>query len=243
MKNLLKRSRRGAIIPFCLIALLPIVAPTVGAQNKSQITVEVGQPNIWSLGQAHYLLAGMRENSRGLGVKVPLPTDLDPYSANGARLNVLRTLLGADADFNGVAGAQNDMIRKKFDTEFSHFSAAQNRIDTIVGPYATAVSEVSDLTVQLAALPDNPANADRRKQLSAHIARRTAERDELKAELDELRKTSSPTLGTLTPSPAATGSVTPQPDDLKSVFDAIVKGSSTPRLDASTALDNYVQMQ
>ena len=243
MKTQANSSSRPTIL-LCVSVVLSVIAPTAGAQNNSQITVEVGQPNIWSLGQAHYLLAAMRENSRGLGVKVPLPSDLDPYSANGARLNVLRTLFGAEADFNGVAGAQNDMLRKKFDTEFGRFSAAQNRIDAIVGPYAEAVSEVSDLTVQIAALPDNPANADRKKQLNAHLARRTAERDALKAELDELRKISSPTPGSLVPAPtAATGSITPQPDDLKSVFDAIVKGSSTPRLDASTTLDNYVQMQ
>lgn len=244
MKNQVMHSRQRLAILLCLSILLQLVALTAEAQNNSQITVEVGQPNIWSLGQAHYLLAVMREKSRDLGVKVPLPSDLDPYSANGARLNVLRTLVGAEAEFNGVTGAQNDMIRKKFDAEFSHFSEAQNRIDAIVGPYTVAVSEVSDLTVQLAALPDNAANADRRKQLSAHLARRTAERDALKAELDELRKISSPTAGTLAPAPAAPGgSGLTLPDDLKPVFDAIVKGSATPRLDATTVLDNYIQMQ
>ncbi len=67
MKNQVMHSRPRLAPLLCLSILLPLVAPTAGAQNSSQITVEVGQPNIWSLGQAHYLLAGIhidRKHSR-----------------------------------------------------------------------------------------------------------------------------------------------------------------------------------
>jgi hypothetical protein len=232
---------------ICLTLLLPLVARPVGAQNNSQITVEVGQPNIWSLGQAHYLLSDMRQRSSDLGVKAPLSSDLDPTSANGARLNVLRTFFGASADFDGVVGAQNGLNRKKFDTQFSRFETAQAQIDSLLGPYTDAVSKVSNLNAQLAALPDTAENADKRKQLNAKIAERTAERDRFKAEIDELRKVEKPADVTFSP-PTPTGAIpdgstNKPPDDLKSVFDALAAHGSTPRLDASTALDNYIQMQ
>jgi hypothetical protein len=244
MENKTKGLKPKLAFLLCLSILLLTDTRFVQAQNRSQISVQVGQPSIWSLSQAHYLLAAMRDRSHGIGTKVPLPTDLDPNSANGARLNVLRTMISASADFNGVAGSQNDMFKRKFDTEFATYSAAQSRINELMVPYTAAVSEVASLTVQRDALADNAANADQRKQSTAQLADKTAERDKLKAELDEMRKVTISTTPTLVPNSASSGnSGSGLPDDLKSVFDALVKGSTTPRLDATTVLDNYIQMQ
>jgi hypothetical protein len=245
MKYVMTRPLSKISILLCLSLAFPFTAQPVMAQNNSQITVQVGQPNIWSLGQAHYLLSAMRDNSRGLGVKVPVPTDLDPNSANGARLDVLRTLLSAGVEFNGPVGAQNKLNQQKFDTEFARYQAAQSRIDTILIPYTQAVSEVSNLKVQLDALPaDKPENADQRKKLTEQIAQKTSERDALKAEIDELRKTQNASALTLAaPSPPGAITNNTPPDDLKPIFDAIVKGTTVPSLNASTVLDNYLQMQ
>lgn len=80
-----------------LLISLSLVLPLAGlrvaiAQNR--ITMVIGRPNIWSLGQAHYLLANLRNTNRALSVTSP---QLNPNSINGARLNVLRTLLGVEA--------------------------------------------------------------------------------------------------------------------------------------------------
>ena len=242
MKTLI-RLRNKTAVAIAVILLLHTPAPLALAKN-SQLTVQVGYPNIWSLGQAHYLLSMMRENSRGLGVKVPAASDLDPYSANGARLNVLRTMLSAGGGFNGVAGSQNDMIQRKFEADMSRFSKARSRIDEIMTPYTDAVSAASSLAVQLAGLADTKENADQRKQLTAQLAEKAGERDKLKAELDQLRTEANSAAGNLVPAPTAESSGGGSlPDDLKSVFEAVVKGSTVPKLDASTALDNYVEMQ
>jgi hypothetical protein len=57
---------------------------------RPPVTVEIGQPSIWSLAQAHCLLANMHHEHRGL--KVPMPsTELNPSSTNDARLDFLRS--------------------------------------------------------------------------------------------------------------------------------------------------------
>src|SRR5829696_5774234 len=152
MKNTMRRLTPSVVTIVCVSLLAP-VSNTVVAQNKSKITVEVGQPNIWSLGQAHYLLSNMRERSRELGVKVPVPKELDPSSANGTRINLLRTLLGAEVSVDTVAGLQNSLLSQGFNADFSRFTANQARLDELTGPYAAAVGEVSSLTVQLGYLP------------------------------------------------------------------------------------------
>jgi hypothetical protein len=237
------RSQLAAIT--CLSLLLPICSLNVRGQNKSQITIEVGQPNIWSLGQAHYLLANMRERSRDLGVKVPLPTDLNPSSANGTRMNILRTMVGADVGLDSVSGAQNSMLGQRFDADLARFSAVQGRLDALTSPYTDAVREVSSLTIQLAAVPaDQPALAEQRKQLVAQLAAKTAERDGLKAEMEVLRaQVTAPSVPTTFKGSMSTATPSALPDDVKTMFDKLNTTVSTPQLNASTTLENYIQMQ
>ena len=64
-----------------------LLAPTASAQNP--VIVTVGQPNIWSLEQAHYLLARMRRQSLDLESKTPGEQELDPNSVNISRLESL----------------------------------------------------------------------------------------------------------------------------------------------------------
>jgi hypothetical protein len=244
MKNLMSRLR-PAIVTLVCVSLLSPISHTVDAQNNSKVTVEVGQPNIWSLGQAHYLLSSMRERSRELGVKVPVPKELDPSSANGSRVNLLRTVVGADVGIDTVAGLQNSILGQRFDADLSRFTANQARLDALTVPYTDAVREVANLTVQLAALPaDKPELADQRKQLSAQLAAKTAERDGLKAEMDVLRQTvTAPAAPTGFKGTLPTNGPSPLPDDLKTLFDKFNQNVSTPQLNASTTLENYIQMQ
>jgi hypothetical protein len=244
MKNMMRRLSPATVALVCVSFLTPL-SHTVVAQNKSKVTVEVGQPNIWSLGQAHYLLSNMRERSRELGVKVPVPKELDPSSANGSRVNLLRTVVGADVGIDTVAGLQNSLLSQRFDADLSRFTANQARLDALTVPYTDAVREVANLTVQLAALPvDRPEFADQRKQLSAQLAAKTAERDGLKAEMDVLRQAvTSPSAPTTFKGTLPTNGPSPLPDDLKTLFDKFNQNVSTPQLNASTTLENYIQMQ
>lgn len=234
-----------ALATLVCLSLLTPVSHTALAQNNSKIMVEVGQPNIWSLGQAHYLLSNMRERSRELGVKVPVPKELDPSSANGTRINLLRTLLGAEAGIDTVAGLQNSLLSQRFDADLSRFNTNQARLDALTSPYTDAVREVASLNVQLAALPaDKPEFAEQRRQLIAQIAAKTAERDGLKAEMDVLRQqVNAPTAPTGFKGSLPTNGPAALPDDLNTLLGKFNQNASTPQLNASTTLENYIQMQ
>ena len=244
MKNMMRRLTPALVTLVCVSLLLPITH-TALAQNQSKITVEVGQPNIWSLGQAHYLLSNMRERSRELGVKVPVPKELDPSSSNGNRVNLLRTLIGAEVGVDTVGGLQNSMLNQKFDADLSRFTASQARLDALSVPYTSAVSEVASLTVQLGALPaDKPENAEQRKQLTAQLAAKTAERDTLKAEMDLLRQqVKAPDVPTGFKGEFPKNSPSPLTDDLGTLITKFNQNAATPQLNASTTLENYIQMQ
>src|ERR1700674_1785826 len=69
------------------------------AQNKDRaIVINADQPNVWTLEQAHYLLAQMHR--RDLDLRTKRLEDLDPNTINGLRFDVLRTLIELGANFN-----------------------------------------------------------------------------------------------------------------------------------------------
>lgn len=52
---------------LCVSLMLPMLVVPVEAQAR--VTITIGKPNIWSLAQAHYLLANMRQTDRSLKMK------------------------------------------------------------------------------------------------------------------------------------------------------------------------------
>ena len=81
------------------------IAPTARAQDRV-IVVNAEQPNIWTLEQAHYLLAQMHR--RNLDLKAKSLEDLDPNEIDGLRFDVIKTLIELGATFN-----QADLAKSK----------------------------------------------------------------------------------------------------------------------------------
>ena len=82
------------LLGFDIFAQQPVTA----LQNRdSPIVISIGRPNIWSLEQAHYLLARMHH--RNLRLEPKTPESLDPNSVNGTRIKLLRQILGISADY------------------------------------------------------------------------------------------------------------------------------------------------
>lgn len=79
---------------FLSISLLPA---RVQAQVGDPFEITFGQPNIWSLEQAHYLLAQMRE--RSMRIRANELENLDPNSAEASRINLIRQMFGLNAQF------------------------------------------------------------------------------------------------------------------------------------------------
>ncbi|NOT63231.1 MAG: IPT/TIG domain-containing protein [Acidobacteria bacterium] len=214
-------------------------------RKAASVTVNVGKPNVWSLAQAHYLLANMRQGNRGLAIPTPSPTDLNPYSANGASTSILRSFFGAEVQYNGVAAAGNRAVLQKYETEYARRQMLQTKADAVQQQYLDAVNAIRTLTVKRDQLAvDDP----QRTGVTAQITLKTAERDALNTELTSLNSqlSTAPSLGTLNAIPYP-GAVAASPDN--TALDALLNKltsaptSANPKLSASQALDTYIQLQ
>src|SRR5262245_53239127 len=73
-----------------IIGPLPFIAAQA-QQQKRVIIVNAEQPNVWTLEQAHYLLAQMHR--RNLDLRAKKLEDLDANEINGLRFDILRQLI------------------------------------------------------------------------------------------------------------------------------------------------------
>src|SRR5689334_4156484 len=98
------------IVSVFITGLLPLSAVAQNDRRRKPVIVSFGQPNIWSLEQAHYLLARMHMTNLELQAKALSADDLDPNATNGTRIQLLRQLLGVEAQFDQSIGFQNQRI-------------------------------------------------------------------------------------------------------------------------------------
>jgi hypothetical protein len=84
---------------FCCATLfLPLRAAAQTPDHRGKpVVITFGQPNIWSLDQAHYLLSQLRE--RSLDFEAERLAKLDPNETHGTRLNFMRQLFELAAQF------------------------------------------------------------------------------------------------------------------------------------------------
>src|ERR1041384_7095351 len=119
MKSDVERLRRYLSWLLCLCLLLPLSSVRAAAQTTPRrvIVVNAEQPNLWTLEQAHYLLAQMHR--RNLDLKATGPGALDPNEINGLNFEVMRTLLEFGAAFNGADRFNNSLLTRdrSFDAE------------------------------------------------------------------------------------------------------------------------------
>src|SRR5215204_4400895 len=92
-----------------LTVLFPLSAPAQDRKRKP-VVVSFGQPNIWSLEQAHYLLARMHMANLDLQAKTLSDGDLDPNATHGTRIQILKQLLEVGASFDQGVGFQNERL-------------------------------------------------------------------------------------------------------------------------------------
>lgn len=82
----------------------PSTAATPARDHKGKpVVISFGQPNIWSLDQAHYLLSQLRERSLSLTAKDL--TELDPNETHGTRIDFMRQLFELVTEFKQPAPA------------------------------------------------------------------------------------------------------------------------------------------
>jgi hypothetical protein len=216
-------------------------------ERNRAIIVNADQPNVWTLEQAHYLLAQMHR--RNLDLKAKSLEDLDPNEIAGLRFDVMRMLIEFGATFN-----QADLEANKLLTANQTFNSErrQKLLDdrTRLSDESVRLSgEIKDLEIEKADTED----ADQKSRLDAKIAALTAHQTKVDKQIesidDELKTLNAPT-GTPT---ATTGGAEFNAEKLpKSLFDKafeaaaakqIDKFNDAPKINASLRLENFLQMQ
>ena len=246
-----------SIVRLCRLAAVVSVLIVPSLVFTQRLTIDIGQPSIWSLGQAHYLLANMHQENRAL--RVPMPTDaLNPSSINAARLDMLRSVFSAELQSSQPQGSQNRISLERYATDFERRQMLRQALDGKRAQLETVSRDLIVLNQQLAtmqanlaaegaAAPAPPPNAALQADIArakADVAARTSERDLLNTEITAI-STEERALALSTPTltaPAA-GAAAAMPDDLSTILGKSLDKIGSPSVNASTALDNFVQMQ
>src|SRR5687768_13423687 len=110
-----QRVRNIIVATLVFVSSLPLTA-----RAQRPIVVTADQPNIWTLEQAHYLLAQMHR--RNLDLKATALDNLDANAINGISVDALKTLLAVSAEFDQAVGTNNRLFRDE-----KRFSAGRRR--------------------------------------------------------------------------------------------------------------------
>ena len=231
-----------------LTGLMPF---SISAQDRKPVIVSFGQPNIWSLEQAHYLLARMHMTNLDLQAKALKADDLDPNIMHGTRIQILKQLLDIRAEFDQGVGFQNQRI-----VENTRFNDARRRElltrrDSRRDESVALTREISGLEVERARMDTDKSATDADKALKdTEIKKKKEERDVLNQEVtqdnDELKTLAEPSGTPVSPSVSATPGQLPSSALDKLVeknAEKLMDAASDPKLNASTMLDNTVQLQ
>lgn len=238
------------ISSLILTGLLP---PASSAQDKKRkpVVVSFGQPNIWSLEQAHYLLSRMHMANLELQAKALSDTDLDPNATHGTRIQIIKQLLEVGASFDQGVGFHNERI-----VETARFNDTRRRDLTSSRDGLRARSmqlslDLNQLRRERMAVAD--ATSDRAKDLDAAIKQKEDDKTAVDREITfqdgEIQRLGAEPSGT----PAAATVPTPSssPRLPASVLDnltteelkKLLAPGRDPKLNATTMLDNTVQLQ
>lgn len=212
------------------------------------MSIRIGQPSVWSLEDAHYLLARMRASNQDLRSKKPGDSDLDPNALHASRYDIVQQSFGASVDVEGGQGTLNALALQQYKGDVAKKTQAQAFLTTLREKYISTVHDLGVLQAERAATAArDPEDPDLKVQ-DAAIASKTGDKTVLEAQIaavttDAAATVTAPTLQQ--PAPPATAPQTPPPTVAQKVIDNIGSRVASPAtaLDASTVLDNYIQMQ
>jgi predicted nucleic acid-binding Zn-ribbon protein len=214
----------------------------VFSQQEKPVVISFGQPNIWSLEQAHYLLARM--NRQNLDLQTAALGDLDPNAANASRIDILKTLIEAGVKFDDAARVNNQLLRS--DKTFN----SQRRQD-LLSRRSSLQAESTQLARELAELKISKAEAttdEDRARIQAEIEAKTEQKAAVDNEVTqtngELQGLTSAS-GNFTSTEPSDTSGSFSSDKLKGDLDEIIKRVPliSPTIAATLRLDNHIQMQ
>lgn len=249
MKSLISLRPLVSLLLSLLILTGGLVRPAP-AQERKPINIRFGQPNIWSLEQAHYLLARMRSRNLGIQGQELADSDLDPNETTGTRLRQLRQSLGVGVGFDAVAGMSNEIFQEE--TRFKQ--ERRQQLLTLRDQRQVRLVEITNElhTLQLdkermkLAGAKDPELAFKQLEIDQKSTEKTQLENQITATNTELTGLS------ITATPAPVGAPTPQNGPTgDAVLDKLLNdqkfrdniANDMPELNASTKLDNYLDFQ
>ena len=246
-----RRNRSLTLLVAVSLLFAGVRPPAALAKDRKPIVVSFGQPNIWSLEQAHYLLARMHMTNLELQAKALTDKELDPNATNGTRIQILKQLLEVNGQFDQGVGFQNRRI-----VENARFNDSRRR-ELITRRDANRVEatnlrrEIARLEIERARMDsDSSTSPEARELKKLEIDKKNEELAALKEQIsqddDEFKTLAAEPSGTPT-SPTAVATPGSLPT---SALDKLVEKNiqdlfktQDARLNATTMLDNTVQLQ
>ena len=221
--------------------LLPGFAMPIVAQIQTRpIVITFGQPNIWSLEQAHYLLSRMHRQNLDLQT-APLGT-LDPNATNAQRIDILKTLLQAGVKFDQAMAVNNELLRR--DKEFNTDRRQQllNNRSTLGAESTQLARDISALKSAKARTSNEDEQAEIQKSIDAKTEEKAAVDNELKQTNDELKDLTGNTGKFEAPT---TDLIPSTPTTLTGDLDKLIEKIQpiSPSIAATLRLDNHIGMQ
>jgi hypothetical protein len=235
------------LLGFVLLSVTPNLKAQDVDPKKQAVVVTADQPNIWTLEQAHYLLAQMHR--RNLDLKASALNPLDANEINGININVLKTLLEVSAEYDQAKGINNSLRKdqKQFDSQ---------RKPELMARRAQLQDESLSLTRQIAELKIKKTQAETEGE-KENIQTQIGELEIVQAAVKEQISQINTEIGTLSSVSGDFEKTIPNtngfdkskfPGTLDSAFGDTVKSvlesfNKAPQLNASLRLENYLQMQ
>jgi hypothetical protein len=250
-------SRRNSLLSLLVVSSLLLTQHPVSvfAKDRKPVVVSFGQPNIWSLEQAHYLLARMHMANLDLQAKALEDDDLDPNATHGSRVRILRQLLQVGAQFDQTKLFQNRRVVDQAQFNDNRRRELIARRDTRADDVSTVRRERAKLEIERARMNTDTTATDESKALKdKEIEKKTEELEDLQEKISQIDKematlgpaaTETPTAPDASTAPGDGGTV---PDSVLSKLsesdlrDLLTPGKD-PSLNATTKLDNTVQLQ
>lgn len=227
-----------------LIGFAGALSP-VQAQRRP-IVINAEQPNVWTLEQAHYLLAQMHR--RNLDLKATGAGELNPNQINGLNFEVLKSMLEVGVAFNDADRFNNSLLKTKRRFDADRAIKLQSRRDELADESLALNRDIARLTREQT-LADSQEDKDR---LAAQVAELQTVKQGVDAEIARLDadiKTAGGPTGELQPTAPPESPASKLPE---SVFDTAFKDvtkklidefNQQPKLNATIRLDNFLQMQ
>lgn len=249
--TLKKRISTGLLLQniFNIIVCLNLSVPIEVLGQSRPIVITADQPNVWTLEQAHYLLAQMHRRNLDLKARKLTDSDLDANALNGTRLDILKTFLEINASYNQAAAFDNRLVARNKELNARRLPRLIQQRDDLNEINISLTRQIAILESQL-----KRAEGDEEKnKISAELDEKKAERAVIKEEItqvdNEIKTTNSASTTFTATAPSDSFDPAKIPTGaLDSVMKKTLEDSANgltdpPQLNASLQLENYLQMQ